>query len=1398
MMVIVMLFTCFTDGVYAEEGSQSVKSTNSSRTPAFPGAEGGGKYTTGGRGGEVVEVTTLADSGPGSLREAVSTGNRTIVFKVGGVIQLESPLKIIGDNVTIAGQTAPGDGITVIGHPTTFEGNNLIVRYMRFRLGDANVAGATLPKRDAIDARIISNVIHRTGTHINSQNEVGGYPLFERAVTTLADDDHDGMPNEWETAHGLDPHNYGDRNLVNEEGYTNLELYLNSITGNGSANPSVAITKPANNTIIKAGSNVTFETSVADKDGTVKKVEFFHDGKKVGEDDRKPFRYKWKDVTDGTHYWTAKAIDDTGTASFSTSVVVHVNTKGNIKPWQSSDIGNPGIPGHTQPGENSGDITIKSAGDIGGTKDAFHFAHQKITGDAEIIAKVESVTATNEEAEAGVMFRESLKEDAPFASLVVPYIRTGKKGVTLSRAAKGGEVSSIVPEQEFQLPYWIKLVRQGNQFTSLISQDGKDWTSVGKVNIDLPKKVYVGLVADAAKVNNETDKYNTSKFSGVAIRPVTAERPQTIYYVNDNFENLEIGSVPAGYVVNPNPQDADHTVTIQKVPADFSGNDSDKVLKIYDQAAGSTWFALNFPKQMGTVIVEADFMSPAVPGTSTLLQVKDPDGAKTPISIEVRKPQLPVSEDAYALVYKNKQGQDVKLADLPKDNRWYNLKLIANAAANTMDIYLDNVLAAEQVELREDMQLLGHGSALFGKTPGTGKGTYYLDNIKVYVEPVTIPKGLRAIPGNGKVQLDWSTASGALTYLIKRSTTSGGPYETVASGLSASTTTYLDTTVINETTYYYVVTAVSELGESDPSNSVHATPSVHAVKPQAPTGLIGLARSTQAELVWQPVEQAISYTVKRSESREGPYVETARVEEPFYRDSGLINGKEYYYTVTAASVAGESETSDVTAVRPIAPLQTPKALIASSGDASVMLSWNIVEGATSYQIKRSTVNGGPYTVIADQVTGTSYEDRGLENGTVYHYVLSAQNEAASSMNSDLVRATPYAANTLPATAHLQLSAAEDRVTLSWPAVDGASSYQLTRSDSRDRVGTVIASGLEQPEYTDTDVKTGKTYYYSVQTVNENGPGVASYPHAATPAKVIVVAKNGSGMFTSVQAAVDSIPEGNTDRTVIYIHDGIYEEQLTIPKTKRALSLIGESEEGTIITYTGITGTGFNERATAVESDDFIAENITFANGAGPQGPAPALELKGDRAYFNHVRMLGYQDTFYVNNTGKRAYLENSYIEGAVDFIYGPGIAVFNRSVIHNVRSGGYITAASTPQDQTYGFLFINSKITGTSGIEDVYLGRPWRPFAQVLFMNTEMEGILHSKGWHNWGKPDNEKTARYAEFSNFGAGAAAESRAAWSKQLTPEEANHFTIPMMMKGSDDWDPTRMPVLPKVGQ
>src|SRR5690606_9756835 len=129
------------------------------------------------------------------------------------------------------------------------------------------------------------------------------------------------------------------------------------------------------------------------------------------------------------------------------------------------------------------------------------------------------------EAEAGIMFRERLDADSPFVALMVPYIRTGLKGVTLSRSVEGGSVSKIEPNQQFLLPYWVKLVRLGDQFTSLVSQDGNDWTIVGAVNVPLTQDVYIGLAADSSRVRSEVERYNKSVFSNVSITSLSEDYP---------------------------------------------------------------------------------------------------------------------------------------------------------------------------------------------------------------------------------------------------------------------------------------------------------------------------------------------------------------------------------------------------------------------------------------------------------------------------------------------------------------------------------------------------------------------------------------------------------------------------------------------------------------------------------------------------------------------------------------------------------------------------------------------------------------------------------------------------------------------------------------------------------
>lgn len=282
-----------------------------------------------------------------------------------------------------------------------------------------------------------------------------------------------------------------------------------------------------------------------------------------------------------------------------------------------------------------------------------------------------------------------------------------------------------------------------------------------------------------------------------------------------------------------------------------------------------------------------------------------------------------------------------------------------------------------------------------------------------------------------------------------------------------------------------------------------------------------------------------------------------------------------------------------------------------------------------------------------------------------------------------------------------------------------------------------------------------------------------------------------GNVTSVQKAVDMVPENNKERCTIRIAPGTYREQIRIPANKPFISFIGENAETTKITFNisnkqaGSTSAAF---AVYIGGHDFYAENITFENSFGQGSQAVALLVEADRSVFNKCRFLGWQDTLYAKNG--RQYYKDSYIEGHVDFIFGQAAAVFENCTIHS-KGDGYISAPMRfSENENSGLIFIGCRLTSENTSKGVYLGRPWRDYGRSVFINTQMDADIRPEGWHHW-QPNRERTAFLAEHNSKGKGSGKSTRAVWSKQLSEDESRAFQANVFLRGTDGWIPRTRP-------
>ena len=281
---------------------------------------------------------------------------------------------------------------------------------------------------------------------------------------------------------------------------------------------------------------------------------------------------------------------------------------------------------------------------------------------------------------------------------------------------------------------------------------------------------------------------------------------------------------------------------------------------------------------------------------------------------------------------------------------------------------------------------------------------------------------------------------------------------------------------------------------------------------------------------------------------------------------------------------------------------------------------------------------------------------------------------------------------------------------------------------------------------------------------------------------IVVARDGTGEFRNIDDALEVCRAFMEYHKVIYVKKGVYKEKLIVPQWLTNIEILGEDRDQTIITYDDHAnipsadrpkGMGtFRTYTVKVQGSRITFRNITIENNAARLGQAVALHTEGNHLSFINCRFLGNQDTIYTGNPGSTLLFEGCYIEGTTDFICGPSVAWFENCEIHS-KSNSYITAASTPQDQAYGYVFYHCRLTAADGISKVYLGRPWRDFGYTLFMDCTYGAHIRPEGWHHWQK-EREQTARYMEYNNHGEGSDVSKRVAWSRQLSKKEAQKIT------------------------
>lgn len=525
---------------------------------------------------------------------------------------------------------------------------------------------------------------------------------------------------------------------------------------------------------------------------------------------------------------------------------------------------------------------------------------------------------------------------------------------------------------------------------------------------------------------------------------------------------------------------------------------------------------------------------------------------------------------------------------------------------------------------------------------------------------------------------------------------------------------------------------------------------------------------------------------------------------PWVHDNGsTTSGK--YLTIQNVMIAGETAGGadfelPVVVTNPVTYISTTFAtsggVIASDGGARVTargVCWGTVAAPTTADAL--TADGAGSGAFVSKVTG-------LTNGTTYYLRAYATNEAGTAYGEEVnfrtldslmvPTVTTVAANNI-----MVKSAKSGGTVTAWGGSDVTARgvcWNLTGDPTIADYKTENGTGIGAFTSTLSALTSTTTYYVRAWATNATGTGYGQVEtfttQAPAPAVLKVVAQDGSGDYTTVQAAFNDVPDFYTGMWCIYVKAGTYKEKLMLAQNKTNVVLKGENALTTILTYddyagkAGVGGTS-NCYSTAIEADDFTAMDITFQNTVKNDGTfndqqAVALRINGDRGAYYNCRLLGYQDTYYGwgGRGTVRTYMKECYIEGSVDFIFGRNINVFDHCTLHVNRNNGCITAPSTDTDSRFGLVFMDCVISADSvGFDGVpitsfHLGRPWQGKPQCVYLRCEEPASLSPEGWTVMSTGLNPF---FAEYHCFGAGSNFFGRINGGIQLSPAEAAEYTV-----------------------